>query len=178
MSTHFCASLAEYTPKRYISPYTTLPGAGDRGVWAILGVLRHILTVFHQFRRLVEAVQALAAALDDLVRIQRELGPALDRLETLEHSRHHFEAECEGMLLKADGKLKAASSAEQRERQLKKANERLSDPFDPDGEAVPEGVAVLRNDAARGEAEGVPPVHLALAPNDKTHAVKAKWGIA
>ena len=137
------------------------------------------LAVFQGFRRLVEAIQALAVAVLDLVRIQQELGPALDRLEQLERSRNQFEAECEGMLLKADGKLKAASSAEQRERQLKKANDKLSDPFDEDGEARPEDATFLRPDHAEGsKAERVPPVHLALASNDKAHAVKAKWGIA
>ena len=128
------------------------------------------------FRRLLEAIQALTDALTDIARVQRELGPALDRLEALEHSRHHFEAECEGMLLKADGKLKAATSAEQRERQLKKANEKLADPFDPDG---------LEGADPRDGLEGADPralvptdaVHLALATNDKTHAVKTKWGI-
>ena len=135
------------------------------------------MAIFQGFRRLVEATQALAQALEDLVRIQRELGPALDRLDTLERARHHFEAECAGMLLKADGKLKAASSAEQRERQLKKANERVSFELDPDSEEGTPPAPNVGHDAPRGEAEGLPPVRLALAPNDKTLAVRAKWGV-
>ena len=138
---------------------------------------RKTLRILQGFRRLVEAIQGATAALEDLVRIQRELGPALDRLEALERSRNHFEAECEGMLLKADGKLKAASSAEQRERQLNKTNQRLSLEFDPAGEEGTERETVLPNDAAGGEAQGVPPVRLALAPNNKAHAVRAKWGV-
>ena len=129
------------------------------------------------FRRLFEALQALTEALEAVVVTIREHGPAADRLDALERSRHHFEAECEGMLLKADGKLKAATSAEQRERQLKKSNDRYSEAFSLGGEDEPEGVAVLRTDAPPGEAEGVPPVRLALATNNKAHAVRAKWGV-
>ena len=131
------------------------------------------------FRRLLEAIQALTDALLALNETQRQLGPALDRLEALERNRHQFEAECEGMLLKADGKLKAATSAEQRERQLKKANEKLSDPFDLDSEEAAETGRhpVLVDDAAGGEAPGVPAVRLALASNDKTYAVRTKWGV-
>ncbi len=131
------------------------------------------------FRRLFEAIQGLAEALRELTDVQRQLGPALDRLEALERSRIHFEADVEGMLLKADGKLKAATSAEQRERQLKKANARLTDAFDLDGDPEPQpGHPVLDVDAEVREAEGVPAMRLALAPNNKTHAVNAKWGIA
>jgi len=135
------------------------------------------LSIFQGFRRLVEAVQALASALDDLVRIQREMGPALDRIEALERERHHFEAECEGMLLKAEGKLKAASSAEQRERQLKKSNDRFADPFPDEGEDGTQPAPVFPDHVTAGEAEEVPPVRLALAPNNKTQAVRAKFGL-
>ena len=130
------------------------------------------------FRRYLEAVQALTEALLALNETQRQLGPALDRLAALERSRHHFEAECEGMLLKADGKLKAASSAEQRERQLKKANQRLSVEFDPASEEGTEPAAVFPDHVEGSEAQGLPAVHLALATNDKTHAVRTKWGLS
>ncbi len=136
------------------------------------------MPIFRGFSRFIEAIQALTDALRAIARQQEELGPALERLNTLERTRHQFEAECEGMLLRADGKLKAASSAEQRERQLKKANERLSLEFDPAGEEGTERETVLPNHAPGGEAPRVPPVHLALASNDKTHAVKTKWGLA
>jgi len=137
------------------------------------------LVIFHGFRRLIDAIQASADALDALVRYQQELGPALDRLDALERGRHQFEAECEGMLLKADGKLKAAASAEQRERQLRKSQERLTDSFDLEGlEATESRPLVPADDVAPSEAQGLPPLRLALATNDKTHAVKAKWGVA
>jgi len=136
------------------------------------------LAVFWGFRHLLEVIQALTEALQELATIQRGLGPATDRLEVLERSRHQFEAECEGMLLKADGKLKAAASAEARERQLKKANDRVADPLDPDGVEEPErGVYVLSNDAQASKASGVPAVHMALATNSKAQAVRAKFGI-
>jgi len=137
------------------------------------------LVIFQGFRRFLEAINALTSALMHLTVVQQELGPGLDRLEALERSRHQFEAECEGMLLKADGKLKAAASAEARERQLKKANERFADPFPEEGETGtgPTGAAVFPDDAPAGEAPGVPPVRLALAPNSKTAAVRAKFGL-
>ena len=137
--------------------------------------------IFPGFRRLLEGIEALTLTLKDLVKIQRELGPALDRLERLERSRNHFEAECEGMLLKADGKLKAANSSEQRERQLKKANEKHSDPFGDESEAPGEGQNPTRvaaaSDAGAGSPEGVPPLHMVLATNNKAHAVRTKWGM-
>ena len=135
--------------------------------------------VFQGFRRLLESIQALTDAVLALNETQRQLGPALDRLEALERSRHHFEADCEGMLLKADGKLKAATSAEQRERQLKKANDKTADAFDLDSEEAPLGrTHIPEDDAPGGQAPGLPPVRLALASNNKAHAVKTKWGIA
>jgi len=83
------------------------------------------------------------------------------------------------MLLKADHKLRASSSSEQRERQLKKANDKAANTFDFDSEeAPPPGAPVPGNDAPGGEAEGLPPLRLALAANDKTHALRSKWGMA
>ena len=138
--------------------------------------------IFRGFRRLLEGIEALTSALEALAEVQRDMGPALERLDTLERSRHQFEAEAEGMLLKAEGKLKAASSSEQRERQLKKANERFTDPLSDEGQAPGEGhdptdVPVTAN-AGAGSPEGVSPVRMVLATNDKAHAVRTKWGIA
>jgi len=135
--------------------------------------------VFLGFRRHLEAIQALTEALKALTEVQRQLGPALDRLEALERSRIHFEADVEGMLLKADGKLKAAAGAEQRERQLKKANDKAADAFNFDSqeETAPGTRPVLGDDAEGSQGQGVPPLRLALASNDKAHAVRTKWGI-
>jgi len=134
-------------------------------------------SIFHGFRLLIEAMDRINQSLDALTQVQQDLGPARERLEALELSRVRFEAECEGLLLKAEGKLRAVTSAEQRERQLKRTNQRLADSLDLDGEMEPEGVAVLRNDAPAGQEEGLQPVRLALAKNDKAHAVRAKFGI-
>jgi len=135
------------------------------------------VSLFSGFRRLVEALQTLTDALFQLAEIQRGLGPALERLEDLERSRTHFEANVEGMLLKADGKLKASMAAEQRERQLKRANEKRADEFDLISETVPApGPLVLGDDAPPSHEEGVPPVHLAVAPSNKARALNAKWG--
>ena len=140
------------------------------------------MVIFPGFRRLLEAIEALTLTLRDLVNIQRELGPATDRLDALELHRHHFEAEMQAAVLKAENQYKAAMASESRQRQLKKANERHTDPFSDEGEAPPEGqgpngVAVPA-DAGAGSPEGVPPVRLVLATNNKAHAVKTKWGLA
>lgn len=119
---------------------------------------------------------SLAAVLQDLRDIQRDHGPAVDRVAALELSRHQFEAECEGKLLKADGKLRAANNAEARERQLKKSYERDSDPFGDPGEEVAEAGRTLQlHDAAERQDERVSPVRVGLAPDRKAAALTAKW---
>lgn len=135
-----------------------------------------ILKVLQDFRRLIFAIEGLVAVLGETLLLQREAGPALDRIGALELSRHQFEAEMQGVLLKADGKLKAASNAEARERQLKKSYERDVDPFSEDGEEVAEaGGAVLALDAPSGEAERVSALRLGVAADPKAGAVSAKW---
>jgi len=140
-----------------------------------------MISVLRDFRNLVEAVRSLATALQGLAEIQRDAGPALDRLNKMELSRHQFEAECQGILLKADGKLKAAANAEARERQLKKSYEREQlAPFDPDSEetVAERSQAILPVDAEAGRAERMHPVRMGLASNNKAHALKRKWGVA
>lgn len=137
-----------------------------------------ILTIFRGFRRFLEALEGIAFELGALVEVQKDAGTALERIDTLELSRHKFEAECEGKLLQADGKLKAASNAEARERQLKRSYERLVDESDIDG-AVPEaaeGSPVLSHDVAASETERMRSLPLVLETNTKAHAVRAKWG--
>ncbi len=135
--------------------------------------------MFHWFRGLIGAMDQLSSSVTDLARAQREAGPAIDRLEALELSRHHFEAEVESTLLRAEGKLKAASNAEARERQLKKSYERLVDDLDPVGEPGPEaaGHDVLPLHAEAGEAERLSAMRLDVASNNKTAAVRAKFGL-
>jgi len=134
------------------------------------------LQVFRDFRSLLDALRALVSVLADLVEAQRELGPAVERLEALELSRHHFEAEISGMVLKAEGKLKAANNSEARERQLKKSYENRIDPLDPDSQEAEEvGETVYDLDVARGEEERLQALRLDVAPNSKANALRRKW---
>jgi len=138
-----------------------------------------LLQVLRDFRRLIEAVEGLSGVLAAAAEREKSLDPALDRLNALELSRHHFEAEVQGVLLQAKGKLQAANNAEARERQLKKSYERDADPFpveSENGEAA-EGNPSPGFDAAASEAKGVQALRLAVAPNNKTLAQRAKWGV-
>ena len=134
--------------------------------------------IFRDFRRLIEAIEHLYLAVKELAHVQQQLGPAVDRLEALELSRHHFEAEISGVLLKAEGKLKAANNSEARERQLKKSYDIRTDPLYQDGEEPEAGgdtVPVL--DAAGGEAERMQALRLDVAPNHRETALRRKWGV-
>lgn len=144
---------------------------------AIFGVFRRLLTVLEQ---IVEALRAIVTALSQISRLQEELGPARGRLEALELSRAHFEAEMGALVLKADGKLKAAANAEARERQLKKSYERLVDPLDEGGDSpeTPPRDDGGDYDAEAVEAERLQALRLVVAPNNKAHAQRAKWGAA
>jgi len=134
------------------------------------------LAIFSQFRRLRAAAEQIADALTDLAKLQREAGPALDRIDALELSRHQFEAECNGKLLQADGKLKAASNAEARERALKKSYDRQIDEFEPRDPGGEEGAPpVLSVDVEGGEAERLRAMRLVVAPGPKAAAIAAKW---
>jgi len=142
-----------------------------------------MFSILRDFRRLVEAVLRLVEgllqlrrSLDNLVQIQQEAGPAVHRLEALELSRHQFEAEVQGTLLEAKGKLKAANNSEARERQLKKHNERLADPLADDGEDTTEaGDAVPPVHVEAGQAPGMQTLRVGLAQDRKAAAVNAKW---
>jgi len=136
------------------------------------------LIIFREFRRLSAAVEQLVEVLGKLVQMQREAGPALDRLAALELSRHHFEAEIEGRVLKADGKFKAAMNAEARERQLKRSYERQLDPgFEDIEQTTAERPEFRPVDAEAGEKEGVPALRLDVAPTGKALAIRAKFGM-
>ena len=142
--------------------------------------------MFRSFRRLLAALEGLKAELrgvsvelSELCATYKAQGPAIERLQTLETSRHQFEAMCEGLLLKAEGKHRAANNAEARERANRKSYEHLLDPLAEDGEQ-PEAAArdaVDVHDVAAGEAEGLPPVRLDVAPSNKTLAQRAKFGV-
>ena len=114
--------------------------------------------------------------MDRLTGAQEHAAPAIQRLDALELSRHKFEAEVAGVLLEAKGKLRAASNAEARERQMRKSHE-------ADFELVPEtggeesgASPILPDDAETGEAERVSSLHLGVAPNHKASALAHKFG--
>lgn len=127
------------------------------------------MKVLSDFRRLVDAVEALAiqVASSNLARI--ELGDASERLEMLERSRGAWEAEMEALVLKADGKLKAQMNSEARERTLKRSYEKNADPFDPDREENidPGQDPVWDGNAPPGQTEGMLPVRVGMEADDK-----------
>jgi len=142
--------------------------------------------VLRPISRLIAALQGIKSALRDLCVVvshlaaaQKEAGPAMDRLEALELSRHQWEAMCEGLLQKAEGKHRAANNAEARERANKKSYEHLLDPLAEDG-VEPEtaaGDSVLPDDAPVSEEERLHSLRLDVAPNPKAFAQRAKFGV-
>lgn len=142
--------------------------------------------VFRPIRRLVAALQGvrnelrgLVIAVLELTRAQQDLAPAKERLDNLELSRHQFEAQCEGLLLKAEGKFKAANNAEARERANRKSYEHLVDPLDEIG-IEPETAGRhpdSGNDAAPSEEERVSAMRLGVAVSGKALAQKRKFGV-
>jgi len=142
--------------------------------------------VFHSFRRLLDALEGirgelafLAGELTRLCDAQKEAGPAKERLEVIEHWRHQFEAECEGLLMKAEGKLRAANNAEARERQVRKSYEHLIDPLAEVGDEpeTPARGAVLEDDAETSDKDIVYPLPVDVASDNKAVAKRAKWGV-
>jgi len=142
--------------------------------------------VFRAFSRLVAALEeitrscgTLCVELAELSAAQNAQGPAIERLEALELSRHQWEAMCEGLLQKAEGKLRAANNAEARERANKRSYEHLIDPLDEVGDQ-PEAPARGPHseiDAAPSEEERVHALRLDVAPTNKTLAQRAKFGV-
>lgn len=130
--------------------------------------------MFATIRALTEAVLRLKATLDAVVVAQRDAGPAEDRLMALELSRAQWEADLEGLLSKAEGRLKAANNAENRERTMRKSYEKLLDPLGADFEEEP---APVRPDyAPPSEEEGVQPVRVDVATDYKAIALNRKFG--
>ena len=142
------------------------------------------MSVLSEFRRLPGVIDelggsilAVAKLLQALIELQAQKGSSDERLEELERSRAHWEAQMEAIMLKADSTLKSASNAESRSRTMMKHAEKLADPFDIEGEEEPEGITP--RDAPGGEAEGVQPVPLGLEEPQgltfKQIALRAKY---
>ena len=136
--------------------------------------------MFRTFRGLLEALQQLVATCQA---ISASLAAGLDREETDDEmrkqleglllSRAKWEAEMEALQLRAESTLKAASNAESRTRTMARHAEKLSDPFPEEGEEVEAGVQPEY--AERGEEEGLQPVRVAVAPDNKQSALRFKF---
>jgi len=134
------------------------------------------LAIFRTFSRLLEAILRLADAIQALARVQGSAAPAMERLDALELSRHMFEAEVAGVLLEAKGKLRAASNAEARERQMRKSYEADFDSVPEDGNAGPEASPILPDNVEASEAERLSALRVDVAPTNKTAALAHKFG--
>jgi len=126
------------------------------------------------------AVKETSRQLAEVARLLSEQGPARARLEKLELSRELFEAQCEGLLMKAEGQNRAAKNAEARERANKRSYEHLLDPL---AEVVDEPEEATRNtdvhvDAEASQEAGMPVVRVGVAPDSKAVAKRAKWGVS
>ena len=153
------------------------------GPWAASLRLPRVL---RPFSRLISALQGIRNGLRDvtdalriLIAIQKEMGPSNERLDVLERERHQFEAMCEGLLLKAEGKLRSANNAEARTRADKKSYEHLVDPLAEDGleTEAPGRHPDSGNDVAASEAERLSALRLDVAPTNKQLAQRAKFGV-
>lgn len=161
---------------RPIVPWGASWGPQMRLPW-VFGVFRALLA---SLDRLEDGVASLSAALRELVAVQMEAGPAADRLDALERSHHQFEAMCEGLLMKAEGKFRAANNAEARTRADKRSYEHLLDPLAEIGDEpeTPARNPDSGHDAAAGEAEGLSALRLGVAANPKALAQRAKFGLS
>ena len=132
------------------------------------------MAVLRDFRRAVDALERIATGLEFATRALADNAPSLERLQELERTRALWEADVEALLMKAEGKLKAAANSEARERTMRKSYEADLDPFDEESDESE--MRVPDFDATAGEEEEVLPVRVAVAPESKKAvALRAKW---
>jgi len=147
--------------------------------------LRVLQNMFMHFRRRLAAAKGTEKALRDIADILHEVSgrvadraELVDRIEELELSRAKWEAELEGLLMKADSKLKASNNAEARTRVMKKSYESFADEGLTDRETeiaqevfqhIPDG------NVAPSRAEPMPAMLEDVAQNDKAAAVRMKF---
>jgi len=129
--------------------------------------------VLRDFRRAADALERISVELSVAAVNRAETGPLLERLVALEQGRAMWEAEVEGILAKAEGKLKAAANSEARERTMQKSRGADLDPFDFDSEEEPEILPVRYAEA--GEEEEVQAVRVDVAPDYKALALNRKF---
>jgi len=106
-------------------------------------------------------------------------GNVLERVEALELSRARWEAEVEGVAMKASSTLKAARSAEERTRTMAGRTNGL-DEVDSDGEAeilaAMEEYQLSLRDVDRGEEGELPAVRDPVEAGSKEAAQAVKFG--
>lgn len=129
--------------------------------------------MFSTIKAMVGELHGINLRLKELIELQRLAGPADERLEALELSRAMWEAEIEGILLKADGHQKAARSAESRTRTMKKHYEDETYPFGDESEEVQTPVRDSYDPPV--QADGLLPMHVDVAEDYKTTALRAKF---
>jgi len=131
-----------------------------------MGILRN-------FSRVADALERLATTHGRAVTVMAESLPSEQRLADLELSRSQFEADIEGVLLKAEGKLRAAANAEARERKMKDQREDYFDQSDQDRAELQDGIPPF--DVTPVQEEEVLDMPLGLETNSKAHALRHKW---
>ncbi len=119
------------------------------------------------------AAASIVAELQTLAELQRAHDAPEQRITELERSHAKWEAEMEALLLRADSTFKGAANAESRARTMMRHSEKLADPFDDP--SAPDAETVRESHAPRGEAEGVPPVRVAVALDHKAQALRYKF---
>jgi len=130
--------------------------------------------VLKDFRRAADALERLAANLPAANREHNEVALLVEKIVALERSRALWEADVEGMLAKAEGKLRAAANAEARERTMKDFHEDDIDPFPQDSPEVQ--ARVQDDDAENVFAEEVQPLPVDMAPETrKAFALRMKF---
>ena len=130
--------------------------------------------VLKDFRRAADALERLAANLPAANRERNEVALLVEKIVDLERSRALWEADVEGMLAKAEGKLRAAANAEARERTMKEFHEEELDPFPQDSPEVE--ARIQDNDAEAGFAEQVLPLPMGLeAESKKAFRLRMKY---
>jgi len=130
--------------------------------------------VLKDFRRSTDALERIAAGFAAAARRLEDTSSLTERIQDLERTRGLWEADVEGLLQKAEGKLKAAANAEARERTMQKAHQNESDPFPDDSE---EGEAAIQeSDVEAGYPEEVLPLRVGVeTESKKAYAIRAKF---
>lgn len=106
-----------------------------------------------------------------------------ERVEALELTRAKWQAEMEGLVLKAEGRYRAAAASETRERAQRKAYEKIAEEIGAGSpEEFPEGLPEHWQDDFRaanaegGGTDGVQPVRLGVEDGDpKARALRGKF---